>query len=116
MRWGENASTTAGGTSRMSPESTTRSGSQRRTCSMSASPHASRIVRRERHGEGRDAELLAEREPVGVAVGADGDDARRELGVFGGFEQGAEVGSRARDEHDELQHPSSLPGARMRTV
>ena len=56
------------------------------------------------------AVLLAEREPFGVAVGADRDDPRGELGVFGGVEQGTEVRSCARDEDDELQHYASLGG------
>ena len=46
-----------------------------------------------RHGtmNGRDAELLGVREALGLAVGADGDDPRRELGFGRRIEQGAQV-------------------------
>jgi hypothetical protein len=40
-------------------------------------------------------------EAVGVAVGADGNDAGRKLGVFGCVEQVTKIGAASRDEDHE---------------
>src|SRR5690606_41954102 len=55
-------------------------------------------------------EGLRMRQPVGLPVGPDGDDARREVGLLRGLEQGTEVRPAPRDEDDDAQHAASLPG------
>ena len=49
--------------------------------------------------------------PVGFAIGADDDDARREVGVGRCVEQGPKIGARARDEDGDREHRPSLPAA-----
>jgi hypothetical protein len=51
--------------------------------------------------EARDAELLGVSKTVGIAVGADRNDAGRELGVFGCVEQVTKIGAAPRDEYHE---------------
>ena len=58
-------------------------------------PFLARRERAEGHREGGDAELLGVREAIGLAIGADDDDARGETGNACGFEQRAEVGAGA---------------------
>ena len=59
--------------------------------------------------EGRDAEALRVGETRRIPVGPDGDDARGEAGLVRGREQREQVGAGPGDEHEDREHPPSLP-------
>ena len=72
-------------------------------------PLLARLELAEGHEHGGDAEGFRVREAVGLAVGADDDDPRGEVGVRRGLEERTQVRPRSRDEDGDREHAASLP-------
>ena len=96
----------------MSPLSTTRSGCQTASCAPSSAPHSSRLSNCT-HGTMNVGMPYSSAcaKPVGLAVGADDDDARRVVGIGRRIEQSPQIRPGARDEDGDREHAASLPAA-----
>ena len=115
MMRGDHASTSVGGSSRMSPLSTTRSGFQTASCAPSSAPHSSRVSNCT-HGTMKDGMPYSSAcaKPSASRSAPTTTTRAGIVGVGRRIEQSPQIRPGARDEDGDREHAASLPARSRR--